>query len=131
MPKLKRFSGDELISVFRGFGFDVKSQRGSHIKLVRISQDGEKQIILIPNHKQISIGTCKEIYRKARRYVPEAELRNISTPTEGETPVPFSNMAAKLFRGECPLPDGRGSDEDVVGARGDGRLESLPHISEI
>jgi len=61
LPKLKRLSAVELVSIFRGFGFEIKSQRGSHIKMVRITQDGEKQFVLIPDHKHIKLGTCKDI----------------------------------------------------------------------
>ncbi|MEK7445645.1 MAG: type II toxin-antitoxin system HicA family toxin [candidate division NC10 bacterium] len=40
MPKLRRLSGAEIIAILGGFGFTVHSQRGSHVKLRRVSPDG-------------------------------------------------------------------------------------------
>jgi len=75
MPKLRRLSGPDVVEIMERFGFAVFSQRGSHIKLKRISEIGEKQIMTIPNHKQLDIGTCKAIFRQATRFIPEDELR--------------------------------------------------------
>jgi predicted RNA binding protein YcfA (HicA-like mRNA interferase family) len=52
MPKLKRLSASEIVSTFQHFGFSVLTQRGSHIKLGRISQAGEKQTLVVPNHRE-------------------------------------------------------------------------------
>jgi predicted RNA binding protein YcfA (HicA-like mRNA interferase family) len=49
MPKLRRLSGDEVVSIFRGFGFRVAAQHGSHIKLVRDSPTG-RQVLTSPAH---------------------------------------------------------------------------------
>jgi predicted RNA binding protein YcfA (HicA-like mRNA interferase family) len=32
MPKLKRLSGKEVITILRRFGFEETSQKGSHVK---------------------------------------------------------------------------------------------------
>src|SRR6266542_3532918 len=53
MPKLKRLSGPEVASVFQRFSFFILAQRGSHIKLRRISQAGEKQTLTVPNHREL------------------------------------------------------------------------------
>ncbi|HHT9146041.1 MAG TPA: type II toxin-antitoxin system HicA family toxin [Candidatus Wunengus sp. YC61] len=42
-PKLKRLSGKEVISILNKFGFTSHSQKGSHVKLRRISTAGAKQ----------------------------------------------------------------------------------------
>lgn len=34
MPRLRRLSGDDVVSVFVTFGFRVISQRGSHVNIV-------------------------------------------------------------------------------------------------
>ncbi|MEW6353217.1 MAG: type II toxin-antitoxin system HicA family toxin [Pseudomonadota bacterium] len=34
IPKLRRSSGKEVIAIFRRLGFEVVSQKGSHINLV-------------------------------------------------------------------------------------------------
>lgn len=73
MPKLKRLSGAEVINILKQFGFEVYSQRGSHVKLRRISRSG-KQTLTIPNHRQLDTGTCRAIYRQACRYIPESDL---------------------------------------------------------
>lgn len=74
MPKLKRLSGKELIALFARFGFDVTSQRGSHMKLARISASGERQTLTIPNHPELDTGTCRAILRQASRYIPQEQL---------------------------------------------------------
>ena len=75
MPKLLRLSGPDVVRILERFGFDIFSQRGSHIKLKRITDIGEKQTLTIPNHKQLDTGTCKAIFRQASRFIPADELR--------------------------------------------------------
>lgn len=75
MPKLRRLPGSEVVKILGKFGFIVFSQRGSHIKLQRITEAGEKQTLTIPNHPQLDTGTCKAIFRQATRYIPADELR--------------------------------------------------------
>jgi predicted RNA binding protein YcfA (HicA-like mRNA interferase family) len=36
MPKLKRLSGKEVITVFQRFGFEIVGRKGSHVKLRRL-----------------------------------------------------------------------------------------------
>lgn len=73
MPKLKVLSGKELIAIFAVFGFEIKSQKGSHIKLVR-KYDNCKQSLTMPNHKELDKGTLKAIIRQATRFINETEL---------------------------------------------------------
>jgi len=75
MPKPKRLSGDELISIFSSFGFIIHSQRGSHVKLRRVTRKGDKQSLTIPRHRELDSGTIRAIYRQASRFVPEEHLR--------------------------------------------------------
>lgn len=75
MPKLKALSGDNVITIFSGFGFGVVSQRGSHVKLQRIGAGGGKQTLIIPRHAELDRGTLGAIRRQALRYIPEDELR--------------------------------------------------------
>ncbi len=51
MPKLKKLSGKDVISIFNLFGFEVINQRGSNL-IFRKMKDDLKQILLIPNHKE-------------------------------------------------------------------------------
>ncbi len=74
MPKLRRLSGAEVIRVLEQFGFIVHDQRGSHVKLRRISPVGEKQTLTIPLHQELDTGTLRAILRQASRYIPMEEL---------------------------------------------------------
>ena len=73
MSRFKRLSSAEVIKIFKGFGFEVHSQRGSHIKLRRVTELG-KETLTIPNHKQLDTGTCRAIMRQASKYIPLPEL---------------------------------------------------------
>lgn len=73
MPKLRRLSGDDVVSIFRGFGFRVAGQRGSHIKLARESPSG-RQVLTIPAHRELDTGTLRAIVRQADRFVAADEL---------------------------------------------------------
>lgn len=75
MPKLRRLSGAEVIKILGRFGFAINSQRGSHVKLQRVTDAGDKQTLTIPNHSELDTGTCRAIYRQAIRYIPEHDLR--------------------------------------------------------
>jgi predicted RNA binding protein YcfA (HicA-like mRNA interferase family) len=74
MPKPKVLSGADVVRILASFGFGVASQRGSHIKLRRVSADGVRQTLTIPNHREMDRGTLVGIYRQALRYIPVEEL---------------------------------------------------------
>ena len=73
MPKLRVLSGREVLKVLRGFGFQDFAQRGSHIKVRRVLEDG--RTLTVPNHDEIDRGTLHAIYRQGCRFIPESELR--------------------------------------------------------
>jgi len=73
MPRLKRLSGPEVIQILVKFGFQVHSQKGSHVKLRRLGALG-KETLTVPNHRQLDTGTCKAVFRQATKYIPEPEL---------------------------------------------------------
>jgi predicted RNA binding protein YcfA (HicA-like mRNA interferase family) len=74
MPKLKRLSGDEIIRILGLFGFAMLSQRGSHVKLRRVSPDGNRQTLTVPRHRELDIGTLQAIFRQASRYISQGDL---------------------------------------------------------
>jgi len=76
MPKLKILSGKEVIKIFLSFGFEVASQKGSHVKLRRDIHRGTKQTLTIPNHTSLDTGTLHAIYRQALRYIPDNDLKS-------------------------------------------------------
>jgi predicted RNA binding protein YcfA (HicA-like mRNA interferase family) len=75
MPKLKRLSAAEVVSILKQFGFAIHDQNGSHLKLRRVLQSGEKQTLTVPNHRQLDTGTCHAIFRQACKYITADELR--------------------------------------------------------
>ncbi len=62
------------MSALQSFGFEVHSQRGSHVKLRRLSVRGEKQTLTIPLHAELDVGALRAIVRQATRYIPKTEL---------------------------------------------------------
>lgn len=53
MPKLRRLSGSAVVHILEGFGFIVRAQAGSHIKLRRIGPQGQRQMLMIPHHTEL------------------------------------------------------------------------------
>ena len=76
MSRLRVLSGDEVLKILGEFGFQKLAQRGSHMKLRRISSSGRTQTLTVPNHDEIDRGTLHAIYRQALRYIPEPQLRS-------------------------------------------------------
>lgn len=64
MPKLPTPSAREVIRALSSQGFQVVSQRGSHIKMKKTAQN-ETRVVIIPDHPEISAGTLKSIIRQA------------------------------------------------------------------
>ena len=75
MPRLRRLSSREIVRIPGDFGFEVTSMRGSHAKLVRVSQSGHRQILIVPMHNSLPLGTISAIYRQASQFLPTDELR--------------------------------------------------------
>ncbi|MBN1762490.1 MAG: type II toxin-antitoxin system HicA family toxin [Methanomicrobia archaeon] len=75
MPNLKTLSGKAIVKIFSEFGFDIVSQRGSHVKLRRIDPDGSRKTLTIPFHDELDKGTLRAIFRQPLRYSPEEELK--------------------------------------------------------
>jgi predicted RNA binding protein YcfA (HicA-like mRNA interferase family) len=75
MPKLKVLSGKNVVKIFGLFGFEVISQKGSHMKLHR-RLDGLDQTLTVPNHTELAKGTLKEILNHATKYISEEKLRS-------------------------------------------------------
>jgi len=73
MPKQKVLSANDILKILSIYGFTVKSQKGSHIKLVRLNND-ISEILVIPNHKVLDKGTQNSIYRQATKFINASEL---------------------------------------------------------
>ena len=77
MPKLRQLSGKEAVGIFEKFGFYEVSQKGSHIKLRRITADGSRQTLVVPLHKKLDLGTAFGLYRQGTQYIAEADLKEL------------------------------------------------------
>jgi len=75
MPRLRRLSGSDVIHILERFGFAVIAQRGSHVKLQRLTAQGGKQTLTVPRHNELDPGTLRAIFRQASQYISEEELR--------------------------------------------------------
>ncbi len=62
MPKL--YSARQVIKALERLGFEIVSQKGSHIKLRKLT-DNNTFSPIIPNHKEIAMGTLQSILRQA------------------------------------------------------------------
>ena len=45
-------------------GFAITSQTGSHVKFVKYSDD-EVRTVIVPHHREVTIGTLRSILRQA------------------------------------------------------------------
>lgn len=70
MPKL--YSSKTVISALQRDDFIVISQRGSHIKLHKKIRD-KTFTVIVPNHKEIAIGTFNSILKQAGKTKQEFE----------------------------------------------------------
>lgn len=68
-------SGDEVVAILDKLGCAVHSQRGSEVKLRRVTSGGSVQTLTVPRHRENDLGTIHAIFRQARRFIAEDELR--------------------------------------------------------
>ncbi len=59
-PKLPQVSGQDLVRFLEKLGYQITRQKGSHIRLRKVTNIGEHNIT-IPNHKTIAKGTLNDI----------------------------------------------------------------------
>lgn len=68
-------SGRAVLDFFQSLGFEVVSQKGSHVKLRRTGPNGERQTLTVPNHAELDTGTLRAIIRQAARHVAMDEIQ--------------------------------------------------------
>ncbi len=73
MSNLKSYSGKELISILRKFGFEVIRIKGSHHFLKHI--DGRTTVIPVHSNENIGIGLFMKILKDTE--ITKDELENI------------------------------------------------------
>ena len=62
MPKLPQISGWKVVKLLQKEGWEVVSQKGSHMKLSKDSDLG-KVTVIIPQHKVLKKGTLSSILK--------------------------------------------------------------------
>ncbi len=75
MPKLPQVSGSQLVKFLQSLGYEVVRQRGSHIRLKKITTSGE-HAITIPAHEVIAKGTLGDVISRVSLWnsVPKEEI---------------------------------------------------------
>ncbi len=71
MGKLRVFSGREVCDILERHGFRQVRQRGSHVVMQRVSEEGTTTVP-VPNHNELRIGTLRSIIRQSG--IPRAEF---------------------------------------------------------
>lgn len=62
MPKL--YPARVIIAALKRAGFKIVSQKGSHIKLYK-NQDEKHFTVIVPNHKEVALGTFMSILNQS------------------------------------------------------------------
>jgi predicted RNA binding protein YcfA (HicA-like mRNA interferase family) len=76
MPRrFKVLSGSDVIKILESFSFVIVAQKGSHVKLVRLV-DSERQVLIVPNHKELKQGTVSGLYSQAIKHIDESDLKD-------------------------------------------------------
>ena len=68
MGKLGNFSGKDAVKVFLKLGWQQIGQVGSHVVMVK---PGMRVNLSIPQHKELSVGTLRALFRNAGLTVDE------------------------------------------------------------
>ena len=62
-PRLRGISGDKVVKILcNHFGFSISGQKGSHVRLSKITQEGKVGTV-VPMHKDLKIGTLKGVLK--------------------------------------------------------------------
>jgi predicted RNA binding protein YcfA (HicA-like mRNA interferase family) len=71
MGKLRVLSGRQVCSILEQHGFQQARQRGSHVVMQRVNDDGTTTVP-VPDHAELRIGTLRSIIRQSG--VPRGEF---------------------------------------------------------
>ncbi|MGB2841516.1 MAG: type II toxin-antitoxin system HicA family toxin [Halobacteriota archaeon] len=73
--KLPVVSGERLIKALQKLGYTVVRQRGTHIRLKKVTESGVHSIT-VPNHREIAKGTLNDILNRVseRNQISKEEL---------------------------------------------------------
>jgi len=75
MPRLPQVSGSDVVRLLHSLGYETVRQRGSHIRLRKLTPLGEHNIT-VPDHKTIAKGTLNDILSRVSLWngIPKDEL---------------------------------------------------------
>ena len=75
MPRLPQVSGRDLVRLLHSLGYETVRQRGSHIRLRKVTVVGEHNLT-VPNHKILAKGTLNDIVAQVSLWnnLPKEEL---------------------------------------------------------
>ena len=75
MSRLPVVSGDELIRLLTHIGYEIVRQKGSHVRLRKMTDLGEHKIT-VPRHPEIAKGTMNDILSKVALWngIPKDKL---------------------------------------------------------
>ena len=75
MPRLPQVSGRALLKLLNSLGYQVIRQKGSHIRLRKVSALGEHKIT-VPDHDTVAKGTLNDILTRVSLWnnIPKEEL---------------------------------------------------------
>ena len=66
MVRLANYSGSDVIRILqKHFGFQVISQKGSHVKLRKVFNN-QTIMVIVPDHTELAPGTLRNILRQAQ-----------------------------------------------------------------
>lgn len=68
MPPLPILSGDDVVRVFKHFGWSVSRQKGSHMILTK---PGHPATLSVPKHTEVARGTLRALIRSAGLSIDE------------------------------------------------------------
>ena len=75
MPRLPQVSGRDLIRLLTSLGYETLRQRGSHVRLRKVTSVGEHNLT-VPDHKVLAKGTLNDILTRVSLWnnIPKDEL---------------------------------------------------------
>ena len=77
MPRLPQISGRTLIRLLHALGYETVRQRGSHVRLRKMTPIGEHNIT-VPDHKTLAKGTLNDLLAQVSLWnaISKQELLN-------------------------------------------------------
>jgi predicted RNA binding protein YcfA (HicA-like mRNA interferase family) len=75
MPRLPQISGRDLIHLLQSLGYEILRQKGSHVRLRKVTPVGEHNIT-VPDHKTLAKGTLNDILTRVSLWnnIPKQDL---------------------------------------------------------